>query len=51
MPPEKAADIIVNGIEKNRARVLVGNDALIASWIERLLPVTYWKRIGGRTRS
>lgn len=51
MPPEKAAEIIVSGIEKNRARVLVGNDARIASWFERLLPVTYWKWIGGRTRS
>lgn len=43
LPPEKAAAIIVRGIENNRARVLVGNDALIVSWIERLLPVGYWK--------
>lgn len=46
MPPEKAAEIIVRGIENNRARVLVGNDALIVSWIERLLPVGYWKLFG-----
>ncbi|NMO01171.1 SDR family NAD(P)-dependent oxidoreductase [Gordonia sp. TBRC 11910] len=27
MPSEKAADIIIRGVERNRARVLVGNDA------------------------
>ncbi|MDH1012779.1 SDR family NAD(P)-dependent oxidoreductase [Pseudomonas nicosulfuronedens] len=42
MPPSKAAGIILNGIEKDRARVIVGIDALILSIIERLVPVNYW---------
>lgn len=52
MPPERAAEIIVSGIEKQRARVLVGNDALLLSWLERLMPVNYWavlnKLTGGK---
>lgn len=43
MPPEKAAQIIVNGIERNKPRVLVGNDARILAWLERLFPVNYWR--------
>ncbi|HBO80583.1 MAG TPA: acetoin dehydrogenase, partial [Cupriavidus sp.] len=39
MPPPKAADIIVRGIEKRSARVLVGSDAVVMSWLERLFPV------------
>jgi short-subunit dehydrogenase len=52
MPPQRAAEIIVNGIEKRKARVLVGNDARILSWLERLMPVSYWavltKLTGGK---
>ncbi|MGF6113399.1 SDR family NAD(P)-dependent oxidoreductase [Pseudomonas frederiksbergensis] len=43
LQPEQASEIIVRGIEKRRARVLVGRDALIASWLERLMPVNYWR--------
>lgn len=43
MPPEKAAQIIVTGIERDKPRVLVGNDARILAWLERLLPVNYWR--------
>lgn len=43
MPPEKAALIIVKGIEGDKPRVLVGNDARILAWLERLLPVNYWR--------
>lgn len=50
MPPERAADIIITGIERNKARVLVGNDARILSWLERLLPVNYWRLIPGLAR-
>jgi len=42
MPPEKAGEIIVKGIEKNKARVLVGADAKLIALIERLMPVHYW---------
>ncbi|SDS10683.1 Short-chain dehydrogenase [Halopseudomonas xinjiangensis] len=43
MPPERAAEIIVAAIERDKPRVLVGNDARILSWLERLLPVNYWR--------
>ncbi|HEY0847576.1 MAG TPA: SDR family NAD(P)-dependent oxidoreductase [Noviherbaspirillum sp.] len=42
MPPEKAGDIIVRGIERRKARILVGMDAKIVSLIERIAPVAYW---------
>jgi NAD(P)-dependent dehydrogenase (short-subunit alcohol dehydrogenase family) len=43
MPPEKAAEIIVRGVEKRRARILVGSDAIFISLLERLAPVSYWR--------
>ncbi|MCP5206553.1 MAG: SDR family NAD(P)-dependent oxidoreductase [Hahellaceae bacterium] len=39
--PEKAASIIIQGILKNRRRVLVGMDAKILDWVQRLLPASY----------
>lgn len=42
MPPEQAAEVIVRGIEEGKARILVGMDAHVVSWLERLLPVSYW---------
>jgi NAD(P)-dependent dehydrogenase (short-subunit alcohol dehydrogenase family) len=46
MPPEQAGEIIVKGIERRRPRVLVGSDAKIASVLERLMPVSYWRLLG-----
>jgi len=46
LPPEKAAEIIVRGIEKRRARILVGRDAIFIALIERLFPVKYWSVLG-----
>lgn len=43
MPPDRAAQIIMRGIARDKPRVIVGNDALILSWLERLLPVNYWR--------
>lgn len=43
MPPERAGEIIVKGIERNAARILVGTDAKVVSVLERLMPVSYWK--------
>jgi NAD(P)-dependent dehydrogenase (short-subunit alcohol dehydrogenase family) len=43
MPPDKAGEIIVRGVEKRRARILVGNDARFISLIERIVPVSYWR--------
>jgi short-subunit dehydrogenase len=42
MPPERAGEIIVRGIERDQARVIVGADAKVLSLIERIMPVTYW---------
>lgn len=39
LPPERAAEIIVDAIEKNRVRVMVGNDAWALDWLTRLAPV------------
>jgi short-subunit dehydrogenase len=46
LPPEVAAETIVRAVERGQARVLVGRDARQAAWLERLLPVRYWKLIG-----
>jgi NAD(P)-dependent dehydrogenase (short-subunit alcohol dehydrogenase family) len=50
MPPERAGEIIVAGVEKGRARVLVGGDAKFMALAERLLPVSYWKFLGRRLK-
>lgn len=47
MPPSRAAEIILRGVERDKARVLVGNDARILSWLERLMPVNYWRLLPG----
>ncbi|MFC3681303.1 SDR family NAD(P)-dependent oxidoreductase [Bacterioplanoides pacificum] len=41
--PEKAARTIVNGIEKNKRRVLIGPDAKMFDLLVRLLPAAYQK--------
>jgi NAD(P)-dependent dehydrogenase (short-subunit alcohol dehydrogenase family) len=43
MPPERAGEIIVSGVEARRARILVGGDAKIAALVARLAPVNYWR--------
>jgi len=50
MPPERAGEIIVTGVEKNRPRVLVGSDARFMAAVERLAPVSYWKFLGRRLK-
>ena len=42
MPPERAAHVIVRGIEKRQARIVVGADAKVLALLERLMPVRYW---------
>lgn len=46
MPVDEAGEIIVRGIEQRRPRVLIGNDAKMASLVERLMPVRYWQLLG-----
>ncbi|MDB4977238.1 MAG: short chain dehydrogenase/reductase family oxidoreductase [Myxococcaceae bacterium] len=51
--PEKAAADIVDGIKKNRHRVLIGADAKAMDLLQRTLPTGYQSLIaaGGRIRS
>jgi short-subunit dehydrogenase len=49
--PEAAAQLIVAGLEERRARVLVGGDAVLFDWLQRLMPLRYFslmQRILGR---
>jgi NAD(P)-dependent dehydrogenase (short-subunit alcohol dehydrogenase family) len=45
MPASEAARIIVDGVERGRPRVLVGNDARLVDLIVRALPVSYVKLV------
>ena len=42
MPPARAGEIIVRAVERRRARVLVGGDAVFIAALERIAPVRYW---------
>lgn len=41
MPPAVAAKIIIDGVENNKPRVLVGNDAKMVDLIVRVFPASY----------
>jgi NAD(P)-dependent dehydrogenase (short-subunit alcohol dehydrogenase family) len=43
MAPARAGEIIVRAVERRRARVLVGADAVWVAALERLAPVRYWR--------
>ena len=43
LPPSEAAAIILGAVERRQPRVIVGSDAKIGAWAERLMPITYWK--------
>ncbi|WP_237572247.1 SDR family NAD(P)-dependent oxidoreductase [Mycolicibacterium lacusdiani] len=45
--PEKAAQIIMDGVRKNKARVLIGNDAKALDFIVRLTGSGYQKLFSG----
>lgn len=51
MPPERAGEIIVRGIERRKSRILVGSDARAIAVMARLVPVSYWKLLGPRVSS
>lgn len=44
--PEKAAEIILNGAAKRKRRVLVGNDAKVISFLQRMFPQSYHRLLG-----
>lgn len=46
MPTDKAALKIVNAIERNKLRVVVGADAHIAELLKRLFPISFQRFIG-----
>jgi short-subunit dehydrogenase len=48
MPPETAAAMIVEAIEKRRPRLLIGWSAKVPDVLVRLLPGSYWKLIARR---
>jgi NAD(P)-dependent dehydrogenase (short-subunit alcohol dehydrogenase family) len=43
--PEKAAEVIIRGIRARRARILIGPDAYLVDFIQRLFPALYQKII------
>jgi short-subunit dehydrogenase len=46
--PEAAALRIIQGIEKNQPRILIGNDARFMDILQRLRPATYWAPMARR---
>lgn len=40
MTPERAAETVLDGIERDRERILVGADAHVVYVLHRLMPVT-----------
>lgn len=44
--PEQAAETIITGMERRRARVLIGPDARFIDWMVRLFPVSHFRVIG-----
>jgi NAD(P)-dependent dehydrogenase (short-subunit alcohol dehydrogenase family) len=53
LSPEKAAKIIVRGVERGKGRVLVGSDAHAVDALQRLVPVRYYEvveRLGALVR-
>jgi NAD(P)-dependent dehydrogenase (short-subunit alcohol dehydrogenase family) len=48
--PEKAARIILDGVQRNQRRILVGPDARVYDWMVRLLPTAYQRVAVGYAR-
>jgi short-subunit dehydrogenase len=46
--PKDAALRIIEGIEKNRPRILIGSDARMMDILQRLRPATYWVPLARR---
>ncbi|MGY3606604.1 MULTISPECIES: SDR family NAD(P)-dependent oxidoreductase [unclassified Bradyrhizobium] len=51
--PTAAARSIIQGVENNRPRILIGSDARLMDLLQRFLPATYWsvlqRRLGRET--
>ena len=48
--PEKAAEVILNGVLQNDRRILIGPDARVFDWMVRLLPSAYQRVAVGFSR-
>jgi short-subunit dehydrogenase len=46
--PQQAARTIIDGIERNRPRILIGGDARMMDFLQRLRPATYWAVLARR---
>src|SRR6266481_1788351 len=44
-PPEKAAERILRGVERQEPRILIGSDAYQIDVVQRLRPASYWKAL------
>lgn len=44
--PEKAAETIINGINRNARRIMIGPDSRILAMFQRMMPVSYWNLLG-----
>lgn len=40
--PEQAAARILQGVERGEKRIIVGGDARLLDWLQRLMPIGYW---------
>ena len=49
-PPEKAAAVILRGVERREPRILIGIDAYQIDVLQRLRPATYWKSLARRLK-
>jgi hypothetical protein len=47
---DAAARAILRGVKRNARRVLIGPDARLIDWLQRLLPATYQRFIVGQAR-
>jgi NAD(P)-dependent dehydrogenase (short-subunit alcohol dehydrogenase family) len=44
-PPEKAAARILRGVERREPRILIGSDAYLIDFFQRIRPASYWKSL------
>jgi short-subunit dehydrogenase len=47
---DEAASVILDGVRKNKRRVLIGRDARVADWLARTLPAAYQALVVMQTR-
>jgi NAD(P)-dependent dehydrogenase (short-subunit alcohol dehydrogenase family) len=50
LPPEAAADIIVDGVKRGDSRIMVGKDAVRIDRLQRIFPIRYWNSLVKRGR-